>query len=79
METEEKQVLHKFWSDDRKKMAHVLYDEEFKGYIVRMYEEVEGGYRKVKSVPAISQPGSIVHSEQFAENTAENWVMGYIE
>tara|TARA_B100000927_G_scaffold165367_2_gene133171 strand:+ start:20381 stop:20620 length:240 start_codon:yes stop_codon:yes gene_type:complete len=79
MDVEEKEVLHKFWSDDRKKMAHVLYDKEFGGYVVRMYEEIEGGYRKVKSVPMISQPGSIVHSEQYAENCAENWVLGYME
>ena len=35
---EEKEILHKYWSDDRKRMAHVVYDKEFDGFVVRMYE-----------------------------------------
>ena len=30
---EEKEILHKYWSHDRKRMAHVLYDKEFDGFV----------------------------------------------
>ncbi len=30
--------VHKFWSDDHKRHAHVIYNKEFKMYLVRMFE-----------------------------------------
>jgi|TARA_B100000575_G_C23055064_1_gene607365 hypothetical protein len=73
MMDEEKEILHKYWSHDRKRMAHVLYDKEFDGFVVRMYEN----NKKIKSVPMST--GTVRHSEQYAEDAAENWVMGYYQ
>ena len=30
--------VHKFWSDDRKRHAHVIHNKEFNMYLVRMFE-----------------------------------------
>lgn len=79
METseEEKQIIHKYWSDDRARMAHVVYDTEFDGFVVRMYEYKNKSYCKVKSVPMST--GMVKHSERYAEDAAENWCLGYME
>ena len=65
--------MHKFWSDDHKRHAHVVYNKEFKMYLVRMFEN----NKLVKSIPMISD--ATIHSERFAEDAAENWCLGYIE
>ena len=65
--------VHKFQSDDQKRHAHVVYNKEFKMYLVRMFED----NKLVKSVPMISEP--VIHNERFAEDAAENWCLGYIE
>ena len=54
-------------------MAHIVYDKEFDGFVVRMYEN----NKKIKSVPMST--GTVRHSEQYAEDAAENWVMGYYQ
>ena len=70
--------VHKFWSDDHKRHAHVIHNKEFNMYLVRMFED----NKLVKSVPMISDAfghGVTVHNERFAEDAAENWCLGYIE
>ena len=32
--------VHKFWSDDRKRHAHVIHNKEFNMYLVRMFEDL---------------------------------------
>ena len=59
--------IHKFWSDDRKRHAHVIHNKEFNMYLVRMFED----NILVKSVPMVSDAyghGVTVHNEQFAED-----------
>lgn len=70
--------VHKFWSDDMKRHAHVIYNKEFKMYLVRMFED----NKLIKSIPMVSDAyghGVTVHNERFAEDAAENWCLGYIE
>ena len=67
------EIIHEFWSHDRKRKSDIVYDKEFNGFVVRMYEDDN----KIKSVRMGT--GEIKHSEQDAENAAENWVMGYYE
>ena len=75
------EVMHKFWSDDEKRHAHVLYDYISKAYKVDMFENDT----LVKSVPMVTVSTGLfgreetVHSESYAESAAENWVLGVIE
>ena len=68
---EEKEILHKYWSDDRKRMAHVVYDKEFDGFEIRCTKTIK------KLNQFLCPQAQFRHSEQYAEDAAENWVMGY--
>ena len=54
-------------------MLMLIYNKEFKMYLVRMFED----NKLIKSIPMISE--ATIHSERFAEDAAENWCLGYIE
>ena len=56
---DEEKEIHKYWSDDRKRMAHVVYDKEFDGFVV-MYEN----NKKIKSVPMSQAQLGIVNNMQ---------------
>ena len=48
--------VHKFWSDDRKRHAHVIHNKEFNMYLVRMFED----NKLIKSVPMISDATTVI-------------------
>ncbi|RPF76738.1 MAG: hypothetical protein CBE14_001870 [Rickettsiales bacterium TMED254] len=76
-------VLDKFYSNDKKRHAHVIYDHISKVYKVDMFENDT----LIKSVPMVTEftddgyfvTEEVVHSKSYAEDAAENWVLGVIE
>ena len=64
--------LSSFYSDDGNREAYVIWDRYKKKYIVMMIT-CEGKNFNVKEMRSMSN-----HSERYAEDCAENWVMGII-
>lgn len=61
-------ILSEFTSDDGKRTATVLYSDEFT-FVVEMYSEGKiVGSRNIEN-----------HTLQYAEDCAENWVIGVIK
>ena len=65
--------LSSFYSDDGSREAHVLLNHEKKEYEVMMVT-CEGKNFSVKEVRSMEN-----HNERYAEDCAENWVLGVIE
>tara|TARA_B100000214_G_C23879970_1_gene586779 strand:+ start:330 stop:560 length:231 start_codon:yes stop_codon:yes gene_type:complete len=65
--------LSSFYSDDGSREAYVLLDHERKRYEVMMVT-CEGESFKVHEVRSMEN-----HNERYAEDCAENWVLGVIE
>ena len=65
--------LSSFYSDDGSREAYVLLNHENKEYEVMMVT-CEGKNFSVKEVRSMEN-----HNERYAEDCAENWVLGVIE
>jgi len=65
--------LSSFYSDDGNREAYVLLNHENKEYEVMMIT-CEGKNFTVKEVRSMEN-----HNERYAEDCAENWVLGVIE
>ena len=65
--------LSSFYSDDGNREAYVLLNHENKEYEVMMVT-CEGKSFTVKEVRSMEN-----HNERYAEDCAENWVLGVIE
>ncbi len=65
--------LSSFYSDDGSREAYVLLNHENKEYEVMMVT-CEGKSFSVKEVRSMEN-----HNERYAEDCAENWVLGVIE
>lgn len=64
--------LSSFYSDDGNREAYVIWDRYKKKYSVMMIT-CEGKNFNVKEMRSMGN-----HSERYAEDCAENWVMGII-
>ena len=71
-------LLHEHWDwGNNDRHAKVYYKEEFRDGVPSIYEVdfYEGGILK-ESRQMITD--GVPHSERYAENSAENWCLGYI-
>ena len=57
----DRDILHKYWLNDRH--SQVLYDNDLKLFIVEMYKKTKGGMKKITTKP--------MNTEQLAEKFVE--------
>ena len=76
----EMKELHWFCSESGHRESFVYYNDYAKEYQVKMVEVERGGKGGVHDIHHVKEIRPMgKHSERYAEDCAENWVLGVIE